>query len=488
MTTSETTREAPRGAASQAKREAVLDAAVELFLAGGFDGTSMDAVAAHAGVAKTTVYAHFGDKVELFCAATERGGAAVDLDLDKAMLAATHDPEQRLTQIVFKVLEATTTQQFLAFSRVMVTEAVRRPELTKVVRSLGVPHIVELAARTLREDADLHGYVLPDPEAYAGLFIRMASSAVHIDALVDVGRDRDTAFLQAQAELTTNIFLRALRNRDAGKLPDVHVAHTRPSPHPEPASGAAPEIDSINSDEVGASGPGPRAVEIVLSDEERAELRRWARGEVAPRLANRAKVVLACGEGLSDAAVASRCGTGGMTVAKWRARFAEHRLAGLLDMPRPGRPTTDLVLSPGERAELTRRARDAASHTSALRSKIVLACADGADNKTAAAELRCSAATVSKWRARFLADRLDGLADQDRPGRPASITWDQVEDVLVSTSKSAPEDAARWSRASMAKKSGVSPSSVGRIWKEFGLEPHRTNGAEPSGDPLVADT
>ncbi|MFE2423800.1 helix-turn-helix domain-containing protein [Streptomyces hokutonensis] len=135
-----------------------------------------------------------------------------------------------------------------------------------------------------------------------------------------------------------------------------------------------------------------------------------------------------------------------------------------------------------------RRAGDAASHTSALRSKIVLACADGADNKSVADELRCSAATVSKWRARFVAERLDGLADQDRPGRPASITSDQVEDVLVSTLKSAPEDAARWSRASMAKKSGVSPSSVGRIWKEFGLEPHRTDGVEPSGDPLVADT
>lgn len=240
MTTSETTGEAPRatprGAASHGKREAVLDAAVELFLAGGFDGTSMDAVAARAGVAKTTVYAHFGDKVELFHAATERGGASLDLDLDKVMLAAADDPEERLTQIVFKVLEATTAPQFLAFLRVMVTEAVRRPELTRVVRSLGVPHIIELVARALREDAHRHEYLLPDPEAYARLFIRMASASLQVDALVNVGRSRDTAFLRAQAKWMTSIFLRALRNLDAGNLPDVAAAtRTRPPPHRAPA-------------------------------------------------------------------------------------------------------------------------------------------------------------------------------------------------------------------------------------------------------------
>ncbi|WP_189147318.1 TetR/AcrR family transcriptional regulator [Streptomyces lacrimifluminis] len=444
MATGGTTRDAvPRGTASQGKREAVLDAAVELFLAGGFDGTSMDAVAARAGVAKTTVYAHFGDKTELFHAATERGGASVDLDLDKVVLAAADDPEQQLTQIVFKVLEATTAPQFLAFLRVMVTEAVRRPELTGVVRSLGVPHIVELVARALRADARRHDYVLPDPDAYAGLFIGMASSALHIDALVDVGRSRDTAFLQAHAELTTSIFLRALRNGDAGNLPDAPaVARTGPAPRCEPTRSPPPGIASINCHGAEASRPGPRPAEIVLSDEERGELRGWARGEVPPRLADRAKVVLACGEGLSNAAVASRCGVGGATVTKWRSRFAEQRLAGLRDTPRSGRPTTELVLSPDERAELTRWARcTATSHALALRSKIVLACADGADNKTVADELRCAAATVGKWRARFVEDRLDGLADEDRPGRPASITLDQVEDVPMSTWESTPRDA-----------------------------------------------
>ena len=206
----------PRG-----KREAVLDAAVELFLSGGFDRTSMDAVAAHAGVSKTTVYAHFGDKLELFRAVTERAGTSLDLDIDRAALTSTDDPEDRLTQIVFKVLQATSSPHFLAFLRVMTAESARHPELIEAMRSLGVPHVVDVVGATLREDAIRHGYALPDPEAYAGLFIRMAAAGVQMDALLAVGRQRDSAFLQTLARWTAAIFLRALRNRDAGELPKV---------------------------------------------------------------------------------------------------------------------------------------------------------------------------------------------------------------------------------------------------------------------------
>jgi TetR/AcrR family transcriptional repressor of mexJK operon len=211
----------PRKRAPQGKRESVLDAAVELFLSGGFDRTSMDAVAAHAGVSKTTVYAHFGDKLELFRAVTERAGTALDLDLDRAALASDDDPEDRLTRIVFKVLQATSSPQFLAFLRVMTAESARYPELVETIRSLGVPHVVDVVAATLREDAIRHGYAVPDPEAYAGLFIRMAAAGVQMDALLAVGRKRDSAFLEALARWTTAVFLRALRNREAGELPKV---------------------------------------------------------------------------------------------------------------------------------------------------------------------------------------------------------------------------------------------------------------------------
>src|SRR3954463_10226499 len=160
-------------------------------------------------------------------------------------------------------------------------------------------------------------------------------------------------------------------------------------------------------------------------------------------------------------------------------------------MPRAGRPRAALVLSEDEREQLGRWSRRArSSQALALRSRIVLACAEGADNKTAAARLGCAEATVGKWRRRFVADRLDGLVDEPRPGAPRSITDEQVEQVLVATLERTPRDATHWgrgggaplggppgeatpwSRASMAAESGLSESTGGRIWGAFGLKPH----------------
>jgi transposase len=116
-----------------------------------------------------------------------------------------------------------------------------------------------------------------------------------------------------------------------------------------------------------------------------------------------------------------------------------------------------------------------------------LAAAEGLDNKQVAARERVSAATVGKWRARFVALRLDGLDDDPRPGRPPSITAEQVEDVVVATLESAPANATHWSRASMAERSGLSRSSVGRIWRAFDLKPHRAETFKLSNDPLFVD-
>jgi len=157
-------------------------------------------------------------------------------------------------------------------------------------------------------------------------------------------------------------------------------------------------------------------------------------------------------------------------------------------MPRSGRPKTLLEVTDDERDQLIRWARRAKSAQAlALRSRIVLACADGLNNKEVAARLGCAAATVGKWRARFVEGGLDGLSDEPRPGRPASIAIDQIEEVVVATLESKPENATHWSRSKMAQRSGLSKSTIGRIWKSFGLKPHREDGFKLSNDPLFVE-
>ena len=157
-------------------------------------------------------------------------------------------------------------------------------------------------------------------------------------------------------------------------------------------------------------------------------------------------------------------------------------------MARTGRPKVELVLTDDEREQLGRWTRRATSAQAlALRSRIVLACADGLDNTTVADRVRCSAATVGKWRARFVEHRLDGLVDEPRPGRPPTISAEQVEDVVVSTLESTPSNATHWTRTKMAERSGLSRSTIGRIWRSFDLKPHREDGFKLSNDPLFVE-
>lgn len=157
-------------------------------------------------------------------------------------------------------------------------------------------------------------------------------------------------------------------------------------------------------------------------------------------------------------------------------------------MARTGRPKTELLLSDEEREQLLRwiRRRKSAQGL-AQRSRIVLECADGGSNTAVAERLGVARHTVGKWRSRFLEHRLDGLVDDPRPGRPATVTADQVEDVVVATLESTPENATHWSRSKMAGRAGLSPSTIGRIWKAFGLKPHLEDGFKLSNDPLFVE-
>jgi transposase len=117
--------------------------------------------------------------------------------------------------------------------------------------------------------------------------------------------------------------------------------------------------------------------------------------------------------------------------------------------------------------------------------RIVLACAAGRDNKTVARRMRITPATVGKWRARFVRDRLEALYDEPRPGAPRTITDEHVEQVIIRTLENTPRGATHWSTRTMAKATGLSHATISRIWHAFGLQPHRTETFKLSPDPLL---
>lgn len=155
---------------------------------------------------------------------------------------------------------------------------------------------------------------------------------------------------------------------------------------------------------------------------------------------------------------------------------------------RIGRPVAELVLTEDERTSLEGfRRRRKTAQALALRAAIVLGCAAGRSNGEVASSLRVTRQMVGKWRARFAAERLEGLLDEPRPGAPRKISDADVERVVTTTLETTPRGATHWSTRGLAEKLGYSHMTIARVWRAFGLQPHRTEKFKLSPDPLLVD-
>jgi transposase len=153
-----------------------------------------------------------------------------------------------------------------------------------------------------------------------------------------------------------------------------------------------------------------------------------------------------------------------------------------------GRPTQPLEATIEEREKLEQWARRPKSaQRLALRARIVLACLEGVSNQEVARRLHVVGATVGKWRERFRVQRLAGLADEPRPGAPRTVRDKKVEDVITRTLEGPPPAATHWSTRRMAKATKVSHATVARIWRAFGLQPHRAESFKLSADPFFVE-
>jgi len=155
-------------------------------------------------------------------------------------------------------------------------------------------------------------------------------------------------------------------------------------------------------------------------------------------------------------------------------------------MPNPVAVLIELDAVERERLESWAR-RPTSAQALAARSRIVLLAAEGLQNTEIAQRLGIHRQMAAKWRSRFAEDRLEGLVDEPRPGRPRTVTDDQVEEVIVKTLESTPKDATHWSTRSLASEVGLTQSAVHRIWRAFGLAPHRQETWKLSKDPQFID-
>jgi len=242
---------------------------------------------------------------------------------------------------------------------------------------------------------------------------------------------------------------------------------------------------------------GPRPVTVTVSDGDRDRLEALLTDpRYTDRIRVRARIVLAAADGDSNVGIAKSLGVSPNSVSTWRRRWINEGFDGLGHRhpiagsgKRLGRPLQPLILDIESRTVLERwTRRSTVSAGLALRARIVLAASEGGSNIEVAEAVGCHYATVAKWRGRFIKSGLVGLSDEYRPGRPRTVTDDKVEETIVATLEQDPPDAAsHWSTRKMADVAGLSQSTISRMWRAFGLKPHRVDTFKLSTDPHFVD-
>ncbi|WP_170223379.1 TetR/AcrR family transcriptional regulator [Nonomuraea turkmeniaca] len=212
------------------KRDAILGAAVELLLAGGYENTSMDAVAAAAGVSKTTVYAHFADKSEIFEAVMRKASADFRADLEAALQRVRGDnPADRIATALVEILKAATAPQFVAYFRLLVTESERRVQLNEVFEDARVsgPDVVGVVATLLEAEAKESGYEIVHPERFATILLRLVVSGTQLDLLISDFRP-DADLLETHVRFVVRMFLQGIRPGPGARHAELPTGYDYP--------------------------------------------------------------------------------------------------------------------------------------------------------------------------------------------------------------------------------------------------------------------
>lgn len=203
----------PRKHGNGTKREAILSLAGQLLLTESYENISMDALAADAGVSKTTVYAHFSTKLELFKAVLAQSIREFAVDLDQALRGAEGEkPAERLASVVIEILKAATGPQFLACLRVLITESDRRTQLIAGLEEArtDAPDVIGVLAGLLEEEAAANGYGIVDPDRFATMLLWLISSGIQLDMLMS-GYRPDAELIESHTRYVVAMFLRGIR-------------------------------------------------------------------------------------------------------------------------------------------------------------------------------------------------------------------------------------------------------------------------------------